>query len=273
MKACETVLFSDLDGTLFNSESRVSDENRAAIERYIAEGGYFAVSTGRLASNARTHLGDLPVNGPSIVLNGGACYDFTTETFSHEHYLDRSYTDPLFKHLMANVPRLDVQVCTPEGIIYLTPEETAHQGVLRTHLPARFVHWEDVEDLPFFKALLIAPMPAYYMMRRLIEVFAPGHYTTLECSTGNNYLYQEIMPLGISKGSALDVMRTDAAYKGRTFFAVGDYRNDLELITHADHGIAVANALPEVKEVAELVTVSNDEHAIAHIINEIIPRF
>ncbi|MDO4493934.1 MAG: HAD family hydrolase [Clostridia bacterium] len=271
MKANETVLFSDLDGTLFNSKVEVSPENRAAIERYIAEGGYFAISTGRLPSNALTYLKDLPVNGPSIVLNGGACYNFASGVFSHTHFLDRSVTDPIFKHLIASVPRLDVQICTPECIIYLTPEETAHPVMLDLHRPCRFVSWEDTEGLGFFKALLLAPAPCHQMMKKLLESLAPGRFEVLECSTGAGLIYCEVMPLGVSKGNALDLMRNDPEYAGRTFFTVGDYWNDYDLITKADVGIAVANALPEIKSIAKRVTVSNDEHAIADIIQNIIP--
>lgn len=53
--------------------------------------------------------------------------------------------------------------------------------------------------------------------------------------------------------------------------AVGDYTNDLELLQEADVAVAVANALPEVKQVADHVICSNDEDAIAYLIDELIP--
>ena len=51
--------------------------------------------------------------------------------------------------------------------------------------------------------------------------------------------------------------------------AVGDYNNDIEMIKRAGVGIAVANATPETKAVADIVTVSNEEDAIAKIIYDI----
>ena len=51
--------------------------------------------------------------------------------------------------------------------------------------------------------------------------------------------------------------------------ALGDYNNDLGMLKTAGAGIAVANALPEVKAVADRITVSNNEHAIAKTVEEI----
>ena len=59
---------------------------------------------------------------------------------------------------------------------------------------------------------------------------------------------------------------------GRTFIAIGDYSNDLELLQEADVAVAVANALPEVKTIADFITRSNDEHALADLIENIIPK-
>ena len=76
MRYEDTVILTDLDGTLFNSQGLVSAENRAAISEYINQGGLFGVATGREPHNARLHLPNLPMNAPSIVLNGAAIYDF-----------------------------------------------------------------------------------------------------------------------------------------------------------------------------------------------------
>ena len=62
----QTILFSDMDGTLLNSESRVSPADRAAIGDYTARGGLFAISTGRQPQNARLYLPDLP--DPDLII-------------------------------------------------------------------------------------------------------------------------------------------------------------------------------------------------------------
>ena len=51
--------------------------------------------------------------------------------------------------------------------------------------------------------------------------------------------------------------------------AIGDYNNDIEMIKKAGIGIAVANASPDAKKVADHITVSNEEHAIAQTVYDI----
>ena len=58
----------------------------------------------------------------------------------------------------------------------------------------------------------------------------------------------------------LDISRT---------VAIGDYNNDIGMLRAAGVGIAVANAVPEVLEVADHITVSNEEHAIARVISDL----
>ena len=82
MRYDQAAILTDLDGTLFNSQGDVSQADRAAIREFIAGGGLFAVATGREPRNARRHLPDVPLNGPSVCLNGAAIYDFV-----HRRYI------------------------------------------------------------------------------------------------------------------------------------------------------------------------------------------
>ena len=79
----------------------------------------------------------------------------------------------------------------------------------------------------------------------------------------------EIMPKGIDKGTVLPKLAEHLGVDMRRTVAVGDYNNDLGMIRAAGMGIAVANAVEEVKAIADHITVSNEEHAIAKIISDI----
>ena len=82
------------------------------------------------------------------------------------------------------------------------------------------------------------------------------------------YLY-EILPKGISKGTVLPRLASYLGIPMEKTIAVGDYNNDISMVKAAKLGIAVKNAVPELKAVANMVTVSNDEHAIAKVIYDI----
>ena len=79
----------------------------------------------------------------------------------------------------------------------------------------------------------------------------------------------EILPKGIHKGVALTKLVELLGLDPAKTIAVGDYNNDIGMLRAAGIGIAVANAVPAVKEAADVVTVSNQEHAIARVISDL----
>ena len=273
MDISKTVLFSDLDATLFNSRGEVSAENRSAIARYMARGGKFAISTGRQPDNAMWFLRENFTNAPSVVLNGAAVYDFTTGEYIRRWYLDREALDPILDQIMAEIPRLDLQLYTDRGICYITPEDQAQKQMLELHRPCEFVTPESQRGKNIFKCLLFT-VPAWEP--RLVELLNQGKdraYRLIPGTTdvGGKITYYELLPLGVSKGTAITALRDEPGLAGRTFFAVGDYWNDYELLQAADVAVAPSNAIDEVKAICQYVTVSNNEHAIAKILEEIIP--
>ena len=273
MELSKTVLFSDLDGTLFDSRGNIAPEDREAIRWYTDNGGLFAVSTGRQPQNALRHLPGIVLNAPCVVLNGAAIYDFDREEYSHVHTLQGDTVRRLLRRAMAEIPGLDLQVYTRGGIFYVTPEETAQPQLLGLHRPCSFVQWADLEADPWIKCLVYAPPEHEKALGELLSSGEGDGYRCVPGTTdvGGRLTYFELMPPGISKGSALDALRSHPALAGRTFFAVGDYWNDYELLRAADVPVAPENAIPEIRELCRYVTASNNDHAVAHILRELIP--
>ena len=272
MEYSRTALFSDLDGTLFNSAGEVSLEDREAIRLYVENGGMFAISTGRQPDNALRHLPGVSVNAPSVVLNGAAVYDFRAGEYSFVRTLEPGVRDVL-RASMEEIPGLDLQVYTRRGVFYVTPEATAQPQLLSLHLPCSFVSWDLLADEPWVKCLAYAPPEHEDALRQLLSAGEGDAYRCVPGTTdgGGRLTYFELTPPGTSKGSALEALRAHPTLEGRTFLAVGDYWNDLELLRAADISLAPENAIPEIRAVCRYVTTSNNDHAVAHIIRELIP--
>ncbi len=273
MDYAKTVLFSDLDGTLFDPRGEVSPENLAAIRRYMDLGGRFAISTGRQPDNAMWYLREVFTNAPSVVLNGSATYNFATGEYANCVYLDRTALWGYLRRMLSELPGMDIQMYCRAGIRYITPREQAQPQLLSLHNPCRFVTPEEMEGEEIFKCLLYAP-PA--LEPGLLEILRPGDGRDFRIVPGTTDVggvitYYELLPLGVSKSTAIDALRGDPSLAGRVFLAVGDYWNDYEMLRSADVAIAPANAPDGIKAVCRYVTVSNSEHCIAHIIDELIP--
>ena len=79
----------------------------------------------------------------------------------------------------------------------------------------------------------------------------------------------EILPKGNTKGDVMLRIADILGINHEKTVAVGDYDNDVSMLKAAGVGVAVSNAIAEAKAAADYLTVSNEEHAIAQIIEDI----
>lgn len=208
------------------------------------------------------------------MLNGAGAYDFQRGRYLFCAHMERQSLDPLLTGLLADIPGLELQVYTEEEILYCLPEERCQPTLLRLHRPCRFVDFADTLGLPVVKCLLYAAPEYDAALGQALAAAAPGHFAlapALIHVAGEDLHFYEIMPLGVSKALALEKLRETPELAGRTVFAAGDNWNDLELLRAADVAVTPANAVAEARAVSRFTTVSNEEHAIAWLLREILP--
>lgn len=269
MKYDRIALFTDLDGTLFNSNRKVSDENRTAIERFISEGGCFGISTGRAPDNALNMLPGLKINSWSVVLNGAEAYHFTEKRAAAQSCLPKEIMEKLFRWVYQNLPEVNIQLCTDTELLFLSRPEFGDEDFITTHQPMRETSVEEALGYPWLKVLFCAPRP---ILMKLHEYAVGQGMTAVMDSVYTNEVYLEFLPLHANKGTCLHQLRELPEMQNRVFVAIGDYTNDIELLQEADVAVAVGNALQEVKAVADHVVCTNDEHALAYLIDVLIPK-
>lgn len=268
MQERDTILLSDLDGTLLSSKGCVSEQNRDAIAAYIQRGGMFGISTGRGAWNARALLPGLPINAPSIVLNGAGIYDYQAGAFLYARHADKRVLLPLVAWCLKHTPLVDIQVYTEEEIYYVSDPSTVNGPFLALHEPYCFGEISDLSEMPIFKCLCFGPTADL----QRIEAYASaspelsGGFYCVHSSTDiiGRVEYIEFMPKGINKGIAVTELKKQ--YPQRKVIAIGDYWNDLEMLQNADVSVAPSNALPEIKGICSCEVADNDHHAIAEIV-------
>lgn len=274
MRFDHAAILTDLDGTLFNSSGEVSVEDRSAIHDFTDRGGLFAIATGREPHNARCFLPDLPINGPSIVLNGAAVYDFTREQYQSTVLIDKEAALDVLLYCQSQELPLDQQVYTTDGIFYASPLDVADPGFLRIHQPTSCLPLTELARKDWFKLVLLereldalAPMREYLKWKGYDHRLNLVEGTTDVVKVGK---YQELLPLGVHKGTGMTAIRKLPVYAGRTVYAVGDYWNDLELLQSADVPCAPENAIEEVKAVCAHTLTSHNASPIADLIYRII---
>ncbi len=267
-KYSDYLIVSDLDGTLINSKLVISQKNLSAINEFTAEGGRFAVATGRTIQNVRPFIQGLKLNGPCILYNGAAIYDFHNEKLMAAEYLEKELLVEYIHYSLTTFNKMVVEIFTPEGMFIISPEENVDEYVLREKQPFKRADLNEVLEHDWLKLML------YDKHHILIKAQKAFMGLSLQHNFDNVFsheYYFEILKKGISKGSALQVMRQMEHFSDKKIIAVGDYDNDIEMVRNANVGIAVENAREGVKLVAERITVSNDADAMYDIIYNIIP--
>ncbi len=264
MKKFEGILFcTDLDGTLFSDDKTVSRKNRDAIEYFKSEGGLFTFVTGRVPQTASAVCEIVGPNAPIGCNNGGGVYDPVAKK-----YLWRTYLPDTAMEMVAEVdrelPDVGIQLNT-EQTVWFCKDNSALVHVREIKgLPYVACPYREVTD-PVLKVLF-----AHEDARRIEQVAELlAHHPlkdTVDFIRSELNLY-DILPKGVSKGTALARLAEILAIPIERTIAVGDYNNDVAMLRTAGVSFAVANAVPEAKAAARYETVSNNEDAIAAIVD------
>jgi Cof subfamily protein (haloacid dehalogenase superfamily) len=266
MKRFDGILIcTDLDGTLLRGDKSISNENLQAIEYFKAEGGIFTFITGRMPYFVSDIYNTVSPNAPFGCINGGGLYDHRTGKYVWKQTLPRTALE-LVEYADRELPGIGIQVNTFEKIYFATENSAMAYFRRVTGLPNITRHYYDVEE-PLAKIVFgdedVAKIEA---LDTLLHAHPNAEH--FDFIRSERILY-EILPKGIHKGVALQKLAEHLGISPEKTVAVGDYNNDIGMLRFAKCGVAVANATAATKAAADYITVSNEEHAIAKVIEDI----
>ncbi|MBR6967856.1 MAG: HAD family phosphatase [Ruminococcus sp.] len=264
----KVVLLSDMDGTLLNSRKEITDADRTAIERFTALGGRFTVATGRTIQSFDQFRKILELKYPIIMYNGAAIHDYVRGETLYTHPLPpeaKAYT----AELLELMPGAGGEVLRTDGTYVFRNTDYQQLHTKLCGIVPDYKELGDIEEGGWLKVLFsMAPEDVDHMQ---ILVNKLGHSGVDYVKSSDIFL--EMLPVGVSKGSALAQYRKLPGMEDCTFVSVGDFDNDIEMIVEADAGACPANAEDSVKEKADIVlTRTNDEGAVAELVEQIIER-
>lgn len=252
------LLACDLDGTLLTRQKSISPRTRLALNAAARGGCQVVVATGRSFRVARYFCDGISLDAPQITYNGAVIYDPRREAVLSQYLLPPTYTAPGIDFFRA--ARVPVAYFTPERLYLDETMPRPHiwmPGAPELISPVADVH--DYARLPCIKlvgqsdALTIAALRP-----RAVEQFGDALYVT---QTSTELL--ELLHPEVSKGAALRRIAHMLHIGREQIIAFGDSHNDLDMLQFAGTGVAMGNASAEVKEIADLVTLGNEEDGIA----------
>ena len=267
------LLASDYDNTLtYTAEALrlcapmppVSDVNQAALRYFMAEGGVFSVATGRAKPAFEVVAHGVPMNGPTILFNGAAIYDFAAGRYLYTAFLPDIVRTHIAQTIRA-LPFAAVELYHDDNSIHaLQPNEVTRRHLHVTHSPTVIVDSMAQVPSPISKALF-STEPAH--QAELLAYFRrQPWYGDYEIVTSSDSLV-ELTAQGANKGGMvrrlaelLDIPQANVA-------CVGDHANDASMLIWAGMAFAPANALPSVRALPNVHVLPDcREDAIAALI-------
>ena len=266
------LLASDFDNTLLYTEDALRtggpvpplpERNREALESFMAQGGRFAIATGRALAAFLRHAEDVPMNAPGVVCNGAAIYDFARGEYLENAMLDASARER-GQAVLDRFPDVAVEAYHIDNVIHVVrPNAISRQHEHMTHVA--LTEAPSLLDVPLPLGKLLFEAEHETLEQVLAFLRDRGWAEDYELIFSVSHLL-EMTTRGASKGGMIRRLAKRLGISMDHVYCAGDEANDLSMLRVAAEGFAPANASPAVR--ASGVTVVRDvrEGAIADVI-------
>ncbi len=267
------LLALDLDGTLLNSDEEISDRNLRSLHQASANGVKVVITTGRSTPSAVRFIECVDIPDPHITYNGAI--------IRNTHRVFRSITldEESVREIVLLLKKAGYTpvLYSADDMRYLEHIEKHRDGFysLSKGIENRIVEVSDFMEQRRGEIIRISVFCDEGDIARLnstLEGLGNRSIRTTETFFPDlNFWIYEILDNRCSKSNALEYLCTEFGIERKNVIAVGDNRNDLDMIEWAGLGIAMRNSLPDVMTRADYITVKdNDEDGVSEVINRFI---
>lgn len=249
---------TDLDGTFLRSDGTVSARTARAWASLPHHGVETVIVTARPPRWLHDLVHVVGAHGIAICGNGAFVYAVETREVVEQHCFDPGVLADIMADLRRALPQVLLATETATGPFFEEgwpdPRREVERVVVRSGDDAGLL------DRPVGKLLALAPGLATEEFLVVVrEVVAERGRLAFSGAIG----LAEVGPVGVSKATALARWSAERWIAAESVWAFGDMPNDLPMIEWAGRGIAVANAHPEVLEMADHIAPSNDDDGVA----------
>lgn len=280
----------DLDGTMLNPYGIVTENTKNIIQRTIEKGTDVIIASGRPIDSIKTIAKEIGSKNYFIAGNGALIYDMKKDKIIYDKFLP--------KHKVLEI----IKICEENSISYNVYTD---QTILATALKYNvlYYHKENLkkEENKQTKISIIENMYEYVknkkeekylkiticddnqtvfqsIIRKLrkiqgIEVLDVSHMSRKTIKQGTEEItiayYTEITVQNVDKWNAIEFLMQKLKISKEEIVAIGDNVNDKKMIQEAGLGVAMGGSTPEITQIADYVTTSNNEEGVAKVLQKI----
>lgn len=269
MHTTQKVLVLDIDGTLTNSKKQITQKTLTALLQMQEAGHIVVLASGRPThgiQNVAKKLRLEEYGGYILSFNGGKIINCKTHETIYQKIMPLTVIPPIYE--MACSYHMGMVTYTESTVITGTPidKHMAFEAKINEMEIKQVDNFIEAITFDVNKLLLTAdPDIAARVEVELQQLW--GDQLSIYRSEP---FFLEIMPQGIDKAASLEVLLKHLGLTKKEAICCGDGFNDMSMIQYAGIGVAMSNAQPVVKEVADYITTSNDEDGLIPVIEKFI---
>jgi Cof subfamily protein (haloacid dehalogenase superfamily) len=258
------VVATDIDGTLLRSDETISPRATAAIASLVERGSTFVLATGRPPRWVHPIAKLVGQKGLAVCSNGAMIVDLIDESVVHQSLHEKQNALAAVQAVLTVLPDTDFAVDGPSGFGHTS----GYTSVFAHGRQAREAPMHELLDGQLTKIMFRHQDMSVALLDELVAQMGDAVTVTFG-SMGSDFgpkTLIELMPFGVNKAAALLRIAEHHDAGASDVIAFGDMPNDMDMLRWAGHGVAMGNAHPAIKEIADEVTASNDDDGVAIVL-------
>ena len=275
----------DLDGTMLNSYGMVTENTKQVIKNTINKGTEVIIASGRPIDSIKTIAKEIGSENYFIAGNGALIYDIKKDEIIYEKFMNKQKVLEIIKICEEN--SISYNIYTEKTIIakglkynvlYYYKENLKKEENKKTNITIVedvYEYIKNLENEKFLKITVCDETKSVFnsIIRKLrtvedIDVLDVLHMSRKMIKQGTEdvpieYYYTEISLKDVDKWKAIEYLANKMNMSKDEIIAIGDNINDKEMIENAKVGIAMGQSTPVITEIADFVTLNNNEDGVA----------
>lgn len=269
----KTLYISDMDGTLLQSNGKMSEYTKEKLNEFYGKGIPFAVATARSMVSAMPILEGVHFAAPIVLMNGVFVYDTETKKAVKYHEIEHSALQKILDCFYDKNLHPFMFLYSDDYKLSIKYTEFDNDGMKEFYdmrvdmLDGRFTQTDDLTVIEK------GQHPVYINYYALPEILDPVvenlktvpniDFAYYKDSYSDDWLIEIYSHTASKANGAHEVAEVVGAEKITAF---GDNLNDLIMLGGADTAVAVENAVPQVKEIADIIIGTNNEDSVVKFI-------
>lgn len=262
------VIVMDVDGTLVNNDKKLTAKTKEALLKVQSKGVRLIIASGRPTTGVYHLAKELKLNenhGYIISYNGSCVIDCETKEVLFNQPLTVEEEKMILHHTKKfNVTSMVVKddyLCIDNAYGYMVKTEAREDRLLVHEV-------KDMEEFVDFTTNKVLVSAEPETLDKIIYELGEPFKDLLHCVRSAPWFF-EYTQKGLDKANALSMILPQLNCTKDEIIAFGDGHNDISLLKYVGYGIAMSNAVEDLKKVAKDVTLSNDNDGIAFALTQI----